>query len=72
MGKTAIEMKCLHLLIKPITKLFHLILNSQHYPTEWSNGRNISIHKMGMLAINPVSSLSPVRTMWFQKETQAN
>jgi len=36
-----------NVLIKPITKLFNLVLNSQYFPQEWSKGRIISIHKKG-------------------------
>jgi len=35
------------LLVKPLTKIFNLVLNSGQYPKEWSKGRIISIHKKG-------------------------
>ena len=34
-------------LIKPLHKLFNLILNSGYYPQEWCKGRIVSIHKKG-------------------------
>ena len=36
-----------NLLVKPLTKLFNLILCSQYYPSDWCKGRIISIHKKG-------------------------
>ena len=36
------------LLVKPLTKLFNLILCSQYYPSDWCKGRIISIHKKVM------------------------
>ena len=37
-----------NLLVKPLTKLFNLILCSQYYPSDWCKGRIISIHKKVM------------------------
>jgi hypothetical protein len=34
-------------LIKPLHKIFNLVLNSGYYPHEWSKGRIVSIHKNG-------------------------
>ena len=36
-----------NLLVKPLTKLFNLILCSQYYPSDWRKGRIIAIHKKG-------------------------
>ena len=36
-----------HYLVKPLQKLFNLVLNSGYYPHEWSKGRIVSIHKKG-------------------------
>ena len=35
------------LLLKPLTKIFNLILRSGIYPNEWSKGKLISVHKSG-------------------------
>ena len=37
----------LHILIKPMTKLFNLVFSSGNYPSLWATGRIISIHKKG-------------------------
>ena len=34
-------------LIRPLLKLFNLVLNSGYYPHEWSKGRIVSLHKKG-------------------------
>ncbi len=36
-----------NLLLKPLHKLFNMVLNSGYYPREWSKGRIVSIHKKG-------------------------
>ncbi len=33
--------------IKPIHKLFNLVLNSGYYPQVWSKGRIVSLHQKG-------------------------
>ena len=42
-----IFISCKHILSPVLTKLFNKIMNSGHYPTSWSKGIVIPIHKKG-------------------------
>ena len=35
------------ILLKPLSKIFNLVLSTGHYPASWSKGRIISLHKKG-------------------------
>ena len=50
-------------LLQALTKLFNLVLSTGHYPSIWSIGRIVSIHKNGDPS-NPMSWSELQKARW--------